>query len=286
MVRIDVFARRHAGFSLLMAMLFVLAHARGEASPPKKQSKGMSPAASVALQYADAISKSDKAKTAKLDFACQYRLVVRSRSGAAGSPEVVRPSDATCWDGINAAHEPALVRVDGGMDVLWPTNGALPFFRDDLDRYPASAFVMDGIGLSPPGTGLHLAPVSTTPLPNASFPVRPQAPLASVPATLVILNVTYQDPLTAPITKAPGSYKWTNTVKPARRAVKSLKIQWVVLSGLKKYGFPGDSAVVNLLASDGAPVDGIPQEIIPFVTESSKAVAGSVGWWSPDDAPG
>ena len=122
------------------------------------------------------------------------------------------------------------------MDVLWPSNGALPFFRDDLDHYPASAFVMDAIGLSPPGSGLHLTAVSTTPLPNASFRVRPQAPLVSVPTTLVILNVAYQDPLTAPITKAPGSYKWTNTVKPARRAVKSLNTQWVVLSGLKKHG--------------------------------------------------
>jgi hypothetical protein len=172
------------------------------------------------------------------------------------------------------------------MEVLWPTHGALPFFRDDLDRYPASAFVMDAIGLSPQGSGLHVTTVSTTPLPNASFHVRPQAPLISVPATLVTLNVAYQDPLTAPITKAPGSYKWTNTVKPARRAVKSLNTQWVVLSGLKKHGFAGDSAVVNLLVNDGSPVDGLPQEIIPFVTESSKAIAGSVVWWGPEDMPG
>ena len=172
------------------------------------------------------------------------------------------------------------------MEILWPTNGALPFFRDDLDQYPASAFVMDAIGLSPPGSGLHLATVSTRPLPNASFPMRRQAPLASVPTTLVTLNVAYQDPLTAPITKAPGSYKWTNTVKPARRAVKSLNTQWVVLSGLKKHGFSVDSAVVNLLVNDGAPVDGVPQEIVPFVTEFSKALAGSVVWWGPEDAPG
>jgi hypothetical protein len=123
-------------------------------------------------------------------------------------------------------------------------------------------------------------------LPNASFHLRPQAPLIAVPATLVTLTVTYQDPLTAPITKAPGSYKWTNTVKPARRAVKKINTQWVVLSGLKKHGFPGDAAVVNLLVQDGAPVDGIQQEIIPFVTESSKAVTGSVVWWGPQDAPG
>ncbi|MDF2756435.1 MAG: uncharacterized protein K0S94_2026, partial [Nitrospira sp.] len=207
-------------------------------------------------------------------------------SGLTSSPGTSDASTERCWEDIKTAHNPALERVDTGMDVLWPTNGALPFFRDDLTHYPASAFVMDLVGLSPPGSGLHLEAVSTTPLPNASFHLRPQAPLISVPAALVTLTVTYQDPLTAPITKAPGSYKWTNTVKPARRAVKKLNTQWVVLSGLKRHGFPGDAAVVNLLVQDGGPAEGIQQEIIPFVTEKSKAIPGSVVWWEPEDAPG
>jgi hypothetical protein len=265
------------------SLLFPIAPA--DAASSKKKPKGTSPAAAVALQYAEAVSKGDIVKTGNLDFACQYRLVAAKQPKA--SPPA--PSDASsesCWQRIKAAHEPALVRVDGGMEVLWPTNGALPFFHDELDHYPVSAFVMDLVGLAPPGSGLHLTAVSTTPLPNASFRVRPEAPLVSVPTTLVTLNVAYKDPLTAPITKAPGSYKWTNTVKPARRAMKSLNTQWVVLSGLKKHGFSNDSAVVNLLVNDGTPVDGIPQEIIPFVTESSKAIGGSVVWWGPDDAPG
>ena len=270
---------------MVLAVAYLLfAVAAAEAASSKKKSKAPSPATSVALQYAEAISKGDTAKTANLDFACQYRLVIVKQKSAAPAPAGAAPD--TCWQGITATHEPALVRVDSGMEVLWPTNGALPFFRDDLDHYPASAFVMDAIGLSPPGSGLRLTAVSTAPLPNASFPIRTQTRLASVQATLVTLNVAYQDPLTAPITKAPGSYKWTNTVKPARRAIKHLNTQWVVLSGLKKYGFPVDSAVVNLLVNDGAPVDGVPQEIVPFVTESSKAVPGSIVWWGPDDSPG
>ena len=271
-------------FTILFSAMLLFAASPAAAVSPKNKSKTPSAAASVALQYAEAISKGDAAKTASLDFACQYR-VLAAKAGSAPSQSSDSSAEA-CWRGITSAHEAALVRVDGGMDVLWPTNGALPFFRDDLDHYPASAFVMDVIGLSPPGSGLRLTAVSTTTLPNASFRVRPQAPLVAVPTTLVTLNVAYQDPVTAPITKAPGSYKWTNTVKPARRAVKSVNMQWVVVSGLKKYGFPNDSAVVNLLVNDGSPVDGIPQEIVPFVTESSKAIAGSVVWWGPEDAPG
>jgi hypothetical protein len=284
---ISLFSLHRSVVTVLIAAMLVFAVSPAGAATPKKKSKGLSPAASVAMQYAEAISKGDVARTANLDFACQFRLVAAARSGLASPGSTPSDSsDDSCWREIKAAHEPALTRVDAGMEVLWPTNGALPFFHDDLSHYPASAFVMDLIGLSPPGSGLHLSAVSTTPLPNASFHVRPQAPLISVPATLVTLKVAYQDPLTAPITKAPGSYKWTNTVKPARKAVKSLSTQWVVLSGLKKHGFPRDSAVVNLLVSDGAPVDGIQQEIIPFVTESSKAISGSIVWWGPEDAPG
>lgn len=280
------FSRCGLGFLVLATTLCFTVSTAG-ATPAQKKSKGLAPSASIALQYAEAISKGDVVQTAKLDFACQYRLVAATRSGLASYPDTSDASYETCWRGIKASHEAALTRVDVGMDVLWPTNGgALPFFREDLSRYPASAFVMDLVGLSPPGSGLHLKTLSTRTLPNASFHLHPNSPLVSVPTTLVTLTVSYQDPLTAPITKAPGSYKWTNTVKPARRAIKSLNTQWVVLSGLKKHGFPGDAAVVNLLVNDGAPVDGIQQEIVPFATEASKAVPGSVLWWGPEDAPG
>ena len=269
---------------LLASVSFTLSTAF--AAPVQKKSKGLAPGASVAQRYAEAVSRGDKIEVAKLDFACQYRVVAATKSGLAAYPDQADASYDTCWQGIKSSHEAALTRVDVGMDVLWPSNGALAFFREELYRYPASAFVMDVVGLSPPGSGLHLKTISTKALPNASFHLRPNQPLISVPATLVTMTVSYQDALTSPVTKAPGSYKWTNTVKPARRALKSIDLQWIVLSGLKKHGFPGDAAVVNLLVSTGALFDGIPQEIIPFVTEPSKALPGSLVWWGPEDAPG
>lgn len=256
------------------------------AAQAQKKSKPVASTASVARQYAEAVSKGDVAQVAKSDFACQYRLVAATKSGLKSFPDNSDPSYETCWQGIKAAHESTLTRVDLAMDVLWPSNGALPFFREELTSYPASAFVMDLVGLSPPGSGLHLQLVGSRSLPKASFRLRPNQPLVSVPATLVTMTVRYQDPLTAPVTKAPGSYKWTNTVKPARRALKTITLQWVVLSGLKKHGFPGDAAVVNLLVEDGSPIDGINQEIVPFITEKSRAVPGSLTWWGPEDVPG
>src|SRR5512144_2541435 len=188
---------------LLASVSFTLSTAF--AAPVQKKSKGLAPGASVAQRYAEAVSRGDKIEVAKLDFACQYRVVAATKSGLAAYPDQADASYDTCWQGIKASHEAALTRVDVGMDVLWPSNGALPFFREDLSRYPASAFVMDLIGLSPPGSGLHLKAVSTRTLPNASFRPHPHSPLVSVPTTLVTITVAYQDPLTAPITKAPGS---------------------------------------------------------------------------------
>lgn len=251
----------------------------------KKSPSADSPA-TTALRFAEAVSKGDVVEAAKLDFACQYRLVAAAPTGLTSYPDLSDGSYASCWQDIKAGHESALRRVDVAMDILWPSNGGLVFFREELDRYPASAFVMDMIGLTPPGSGLHLKLRGSKALPNASFRLRKDGRLLSLPTTLVTLTVSYQDPLLAPVTKAPGSYKWANTVKPARRALKTIDIQWVVLSGLKRHGFPGDRAVVNLLVEDGAAVGGIQQEIAPFITTLSKAVPGSQVWWGPDDMPG
>src|SRR5512146_86386 len=277
---------RMCSIVLVAGIALCATYSTAAAAPASQQSKNAAPSASSAMRYAEAVSKGDIAEVAKLDFSCQYRLVTTTKSGMTSYPDKNDPSYETCWQGIKASHEASLARVDVGMDVLWPSNGALPFFREELYRYPASAFVMDLVGLSPPGSGLHLKTIASKPLPNASFRLRPNQPLISAPATLVTMTVSYQDPLTAPSTKAPGSYKWTSSVKPARRALKTINLQWVVLSGLKKHGFPGDSAVVNLLVQDGAPVDGIAQEIVPFVTEFSKPVPGSLTWWGPEDVPG
>jgi hypothetical protein len=108
----------------------------------------------------------------------------------------------------------------------------------------------------------------------------------AVPTTLVKLSVSYHDPLTAPLTYAAGSVKWTSTIKRTRRALKEITTQWVVLSGLKKYGFAGDRAVVNLPVTSGEISGSGVQEKIPFVTETSRALPDSLVWWGPTDVPG
>lgn len=248
----------------------------------KKSNPVATAAEMTAHRYAEAMGAGDKAGVGRLDFACQYALVAHSTSNR---PDLDSHYD-TCWQRVQEAHAPTLVRSDVGMEVLWPSNGALVFFSETLDRYPASAFVANSLGQAPPGTGFHLHIAGSTPLPSASFRLKPNGPVVAVPTTLVKLIVSYQDPLTAPATYAAGSVKWTNTIKRTRRALKEVTLQWVVLSGLKKQGFANDTAVINLPVTSGAVAGSGIREKIPFVTETSRVLPNALVWWKPTDAPG
>jgi hypothetical protein len=260
------------------------------AAAPSQKSKGSTiastPAAETARRYADAIAKGDRVIFGQLDFACQFRLVTASSAGLKAYPPTTDPSYDACWQDLNAVHAPALKRTDIGMDVLWPSAGPLVFYGDELSRTPASAFVMDALGISPPGSGLHLTVTNGRTIPSGSFRLKPNGKVIGVPTTLVDMTVHYQDPLTSPVTYAPGTVKWTNTIKRARRAVKSITTQWVVFTGLKKHGFPGDTAVFHLPVEAKPEAPGMVADKIPFATETSRARPDSLVWWGPDDQPG
>jgi hypothetical protein len=252
------------------------------AKPAKATTAKPSAVTSVALRYAEAVAGGDRLSVGRLDFACQFRLVAGSPKRVTAFPSESDPSYSTCWDRLVHAHAAAVEQRDLGMDVMWPGKGLLVFLGEEMSHYPGSVFVMDLLGVSPPGGGLRVEVIDSAPLPAASFRLREDAPLVSAPATLVRVRVTYKDPLTSPVTYAPGAYKWTNTVKRPRQALKTITVKWMVLSNLRKLGFPGDAAVVNLPvveATDGHPA-------VPFMTDVSSALPTSASWWQPADAPG
>ena len=244
------------------------------------------PATDTARRYAEAIAKGDRVTVGQLDFACQYQLVAASPAGVKSYPPENDPLYESCWQALKAAHAPVLRRDDVAMAVLWPSTGPLAFFGDELPRTPASAFVMDELGISPPGTGLHVTVAKSQSIPAGSFQLKPNSKIVGVPTTLVLLTVSYQDPLTSPVTYAAGVVKRANTIKRARAALKSVTTQWVVFTGLKKYGFPGDAAVFNLPVSTKPEAPGMAAEKIPFTTETSRALPDSLVWWGPNDQPG
>jgi len=256
--------------------------------PPQKAIKNKTvqkAAVDTAVQYAEAIAKGDKITTGQLDFACQYKLLTVP-SASPPNPSAADTSYEACWQELTAGHAPFIKRSDIGMNVLWPSTGPLVFYGDDLSRAPASAFVMDALGVSPPGTGLHLTVTDVRPIPSGSFRLRPNGKVIGVPTTLVALTVHYHDPLTSPVTYGPGTVQWTNTITRERRAVKSIITQWVVYTGLRAHGFPRDTAVFHLPVTTTPEAAGMVADKIPFTTEISRALPNSIVWWGPEDQPG
>jgi hypothetical protein len=291
MMRLQILQRGRFTILLLAGTLSIVAvmtliEASSASAAVKKSKQAVTSAEATAQRYAEAMGAGNKVGVGQLDFACQYPLVIAAPRGIKTYPADSDPVYDACWQRLREAHASTLIRSDVGMEILWPSNGELVFFSEDVNRYPASAFVADSLGLKPPGTGFHTHIVGSAPLPSASFRLRPNGPIVAVPTTLVKLSISYQDPLTAPLTYAAGSVKWTNTIKRTRRALKDITTQWVVLSGLKKHGFAGDTAVVNLPVTSGSMFGSGRQEQIPFVTETSHALLDSLVWWGPTDSPG
>ena len=242
-------------------------------------------AVDTALRYTEAIAKGDRVTAGQLDFACQYRLVTSLPPGQKNLPETDRLYD-TCWQEITASYPSVLRRSDTALDTLWPVGNQLAFYGDTLLSLPPSAFVMDVLGLSPPGTGLHLSVTASRSLPQGSFPLKPNTKPIAVPTTSVDITVHYHDCLSSPVAYGPGMAHWTSTTKRERRAVKSIGTRWVVLSGLKRYGFSRDTAVFHTPVETKSDAPGMVAPRIPFTTETSRAIPDSIVWWGPQDQPG
>src|SRR2546422_707663 len=253
----------------------VAQYAKKGKRPPAKPS----PVIAAAKQYAEAIASGDRVAFGRLDFDCQFALVSAAAAPLKAFPPDADPVYGRCWTILVQAHDTAVEQRDQGVNAIWPGEGFLVFYRNEPTGYPPSFFVMARLGLSPPGTGLRVEPMGSAPIPAASFRMRPGAPLVSVPAAVVRLRVIYKDPITSPVTYAPEEYNLTVTVKTTAQALKAVTVKWVVLSGLRKLGFPGDTAVLNLrVAGPGG-------DPIPFVTETGGHIPNSGAWGKPPDAP-
>ena len=272
--------------AVLVAMAvfpWLSAHAASPRSKSAPALKKLSPPEAAAKAYAEAVASGNRVAAGRLDFACQYRWV--SASSVTRKNAFAREDDpayAACWEALDQAHRSAVEQRELGMDVVWPGPGSLVFFREDLGGYAASSFVMDRLGTSPPGSGLTVEVVESSKLPSASFRLHEGGPVVAPPTHLVRLRIAYRDALTSPIAFAPGAYQWTNTVKRPKKAIKAVTIGFVVVTGLKKLGFPGNAAVINMPV---IPADD-PGGPVPFVTERGGYVKHSAAWWEPQDVSG
>jgi hypothetical protein len=219
------------------------------------------------------------------DFVCLLKMAQQQLFVDGNFPDALSPIYEWCAQRRTQAHGRILNQQDRGLDNIWPGPGLLVDFNDFQRFYIAetrskqlapSFFVMHDIARYEPENPFTLEALEFGPLPHASFPSADESTIHAAPTSFVITTVTYPNPLTAPVSNAPGMADWVVPYKKAQRIVQSVKVKWVVLSDLKRLGFPIDHAVLDL------PLEGPHGTTIPFVMDAGGYVPRSTQWFGTE----
>ncbi len=237
-------------------------------------------------EYAQAVGKNDRVAAGQRDFVCLLKMAQQQLLVDGNFPDALSPVYEWCAQRRTAAHSRLLNQHDGGLDNVWPGPGQLVDFVDFQRFYIAetsskqlapSIFVMYDIARHEPDHPFTIEAVESGTLPHASFPSPDESTVHAAPTNFVITTISYPNPLTAPISNGPGSADWVVPYKKIQRVIQSVKVKWVVLSDLKRLGFPVDQAVLDL------PLEGPHGTTIPFVVDAGGFVPHSAKWFGPDD---
>ena len=271
----------------VFAPLFVFTHA-SQAIGAEDLQINAETLMSTVQEFAQAVGTGDTVTAGQRDFVCLYKMRQENKITEGNFPPSLDPVYDWCSQRRESAHANAIVQKDRGLDAIWPGKGQLVDFADFQRFFIAetggrqlspSFFVMRQLALLQTGTPFHIEMIGTARLPHASFRLTEYDPVVAAPTTMVTVRVSYPDPITSPVSNAPGSQDWVVPYKKPRRIVKSVKVKWVVLSDLKNLGFPTDHAVLDI------PLEGSYGTPIPFVIEAGGFLPKSTEWWGPDDAP-
>jgi hypothetical protein len=235
--------------ALLLAA--ALSSSPAEASGPRANQKG--DAGHFALNYAEALAHARIEAWAAADLSCLTRL---KTGGTRQGPEWARD----CWDATLHAHT-AMVAQDVETGVFDAVGRGVGFgllhdrhrATENWKEYPPAVF------LSPPIVRRDNGPPPEVRL----MRVHPAQPIAllnvkgSDPVTVqghaVDVTIIYPDPLTAPLALRPEEIWWVSGAQRRFGPVREVQARFIVVSGLKKFGYAEDRAVMNEILP-GAPL--------------------------------
>lgn len=236
-------------------------------------------------EFAQAVGKADRVAAGQRDFVCLLKMAQQQLFVDGNFPDALSPIYEWCAQRRTQAHGRVLSQQDRGLDNIWPGPGLLVDFNDFQRFYISetrskqlapSFFVMYDIARHEPENPFTLEALEFGALPHASFPSADESKVLAAPTSFVTTTVTYPNPLTAPVSNAPGMADWVVPYKKAHSVVQSVKVKWVVLSDLKQLGFPIDQAVLDL------PLEGPHGTTIPFVMDAGGYVPRSTQWFGPE----
>lgn len=252
--------------------------------------------AHLVVRYAEALAQGRVAEWASLDLACLTMRRQRTLSEQA---------DKACWEETLKTHR-ALVHdqpetgIFGalgrgvGLGLLSETHRHADYWREYVPAVFVSPAVIGSEAGPPPGLDvLKVWPVRQFALINLAGP----EPVGVSGQTVEIL-VSYRDPLTAPLALRPGEVWWASGTLRRYGPVKEVTIRFVVVSGLRKLGYPVDRAVLNEALPAAPVIAGVQYGHLPqrgdatgSAAEDVKArvgagglVLGSARWWERKDA--
>jgi hypothetical protein len=238
-------------------------------------------------EYANAVGRGDRVAAGQRDFICLYQMAQQQLFSNGNFPDSLSPVYEACAQRRQEAHQRVINQQDRALDNVWPGPGKLVDFSDFQRFYIAetqhqqlapSFFVMQAIAVHETTQPFTIEPLESGTLPHASFPSPDETRVLAVPTAFLTTKVSYPNPLTAPVANAPDAQDWAVPYKKAQRVVKSVKVKWVVLSDLKRLGFPTDRAVLDLV------LDGPRGTTIPFVVDPGGFVPRSSEWFSLEDS--
>lgn len=236
---------QRTGLCFLVLLVGLVASIADAKSPGGSASEG-GDAGRLVLQYATALANSDTKTWAPIDLGC-LTIQRRLRAGSTLSQETVRQ----CWDDTLKVHT-EMVAQKAERGVFDASGGAGFGLLHDRHRpsenwkdYPPAVFVSPAVvqrshGPAPDITVLNVSPVQSFALIGLSG----NDPI-SVKGQAVDLKVIYRDPLTAPLALRPEEIWWSTGAQRRFSPVREVQIRLIVLSGLRKFGYGSDRAVMN-----------------------------------------
>ncbi len=284
---------------ILLIGIFLFAYpALNNAAPP--QLKPGEDASRFVLHYVEALSHSRIEGWASADLGClSLARATTDKQSSQLAPEMAR----RCWDDTLHGHiemvtqqaESGVFNATGrgiGLGLLADRHRATENWKD----YPPAVFVSPPIILNqhaptPQTTIRRISPAQSFALSNIK-----KDSLVSVSGQAVDIQILYPDPFTAPLALRPEEIWWVNGSQRQFGPVREVTARFIVVTGLRKFGFSADRAVMNevlpgtplivtthygLHPDNGRKFDRV-NPAQPFV--KGELVPGSTQWWKRTEA--
>lgn len=260
---------------------------------------GPESAGRFALDYADALAHSRIQAWASSDLGC----LTRHRQVLIGSL-VSKEKAERCWTDTLQAHTD-LVAQESEQGVFQAVGRGVGFgllhdrhrASENWKEYPPAVFLSPPVvqrdhGSAPDITLARVGPVK--PIAVVGLTGTEPVPLKG---QAVDLKIIYADPMTAPLALRPEEVWWVSGVQRRFGPVREVQTRFIVVSGLRKFGYAADRAVMNealpgspLIATThyglrpdaGRRYEHLEQEGLL----KGELLMGSARWWERSNAEG